>query len=181
MWCTSPLWTTAKLLETFWNSQVHRAMANGEFLCCQLYFPHTGITAAHNWLQPHNPPHPLSPGTASLLMAIRCRDNHGGTQLTIWWADPCFDSRSIPADTHRHAHTRDRALWQGNTDPDLLWHTHTDQGTHSHTEIVFVHFSPSRHRTVQVDISRSCRVRRLSCFMIGLCLLQHCVHWCRLL
>lgn len=55
-----------------------------------------------------------------------------GTQLTIWRADPCFDRRSIPADTHRHGHMQEHTFWQRSRDPDALWHVHTHVGTHTH-------------------------------------------------
>lgn len=155
-----------------------RAVVHGKFVCCPLCFSFTGITEVHHWVLPPSPPPPpaLSPLPASLLMAICCRDNHRGGQLTIWRADPCFDRRSISADTHRHGHMQEHTLWQGSTDPDALWHVHTHVGTHTHKRYL---------STLLCHVTAQPRWASLSCAMstgynaprLVHLFLQLCAHW----
>ncbi len=84
------------------------------------------------WDHRGRPLSPTSQSSSSCTLFSSCICPHGnllpwqprGMQLAIWWADPCFDRRSIPADTHRHGHMQERTLWQ-----EAQMQTHSDRYT----------------------------------------------------
>lgn len=113
-----------------------KAVVHVKSLWCPLCFYHTGITVVYHWVLPHNlPPAPPVhfPLPASLLVAICCRDNHRGRSWPYDELTLALTVEAIPADTHRHGHMQEHTLWQGSTDPDTLWHVHTQMWEHTHT------------------------------------------------